>query len=156
MHLASKGETPVSPWIEGIIVKYGAVLLGVSIGTAAKYGLSMHEGRQITTAEVISDLLLVPFLVLIAAFAGTKLGADPMMMTTLSAFVAISSDRLIRLLRQKFMQRVASEVEMLERHKGEARQLSQIDQSAAHARDEGLNAPTAAKHLIRELDETTR
>jgi len=141
----------VSPWIETALAKYGAVLLGVSIGTAAKYGLSMGEGRKVTRGEVISDLLLVPFMCLLAAFVGAKLGADPMTMTTVSAFIAISSDRLIRMMRERFVQRVAEEISVIERQKGEKRQVAQIEQSVVNVRDEGLNAPTAATKMVRQL-----
>jgi len=141
----------VSPWIEGLVVKYGAVLLGVSIGTAAKYGLTMGEGRKVTTGELVSDLLLVPLVCLVAAFIGIKFGADPMTMAMISAFCAVSSDRLIRLMRERFMERVATEIDVIQQHKGEMRQSSQIEQSAAHVRDEGLNAPTAGSAMLREL-----
>jgi len=137
-----------------LVAKYGAVLLGVSIGTAAKYGLSMGEGRKVTTGELISDLLLVPLICLIAAFIGIRLGADPMTMAVISAFCAVSSDRLIRMMRERFIQRVATEIDVIQQHKGELRQSSQIELSAAHAREEGLNAPTAATSMIRHLDPT--
>lgn len=153
MHI-SAGDRPVSPYFESLIAKYGAVLLGVSIGTAAKYSLSMGEGRKITAAEVVSDLLLAPMMVLISATIGARLGADPMTMTTVAAFVAVSSDRFIRMLRDKFMQRAAAEIDLINRQKGEQRQLGQIEQSAAHLRDEGLNAPTAATSMIRVIEPT--
>ncbi|MBO9377665.1 hypothetical protein GG804_12885 [Sphingomonas histidinilytica] len=141
----------MSPWIEGLLAKYGAVALGVSIGTAAKYGLTMGEGRKITRSEVISDLLIVPFLVLLAAWAGARFDADPMTMTTVAAFIAVSSDRVIRMLRERFIERLAAEMAVIDEHKGQARQLSQIEQSSAHAAEEGLNAPTAAAALVREI-----
>lgn len=148
---AFAGETPVTPWIEGLLAKYGAVILGVSIGTAAKYGLTLGEGRRVTRSELLSDLLLVPFMVLLSAWIGSKLGADPMNMTIWAAFIAISSDRVIRLLRERFIQRIAEETAVIQLRKGEERQLSQIEQSAQHAREEGINAPTAATKMVREL-----
>lgn len=123
----SAGNFPVSPWIEGLAAKYGAVLLGVSIGTAAKYGLTLGEGRPITWREVASDLLLVPMICLIAAFGATRLGAEVTTISVMSAFLAVSSDRAIRMLRDRFMQRVSAEVDLLGKKKGELRQLSQME-----------------------------
>lgn len=100
------GAREMSPWIEGVIAKYGAVVLGVGAGTAAKYKLSISDGRNLTWGEVASDLLLVPMVILIAAYVGAKLGAEPHLQAVLAAFLAVSSDRLIRLLRERFIQKV--------------------------------------------------
>lgn len=117
------GAREMSPWIEGIVAKYGAVVLGVGAGTAAKYKLSISDGRNLTWGEVASDLLLVPMVILIAAYVGAKLGAEPHLQAVLAAFLAVSSDRLIRLLRERFIQKVDQQTRVSEL--GEVRQQTQ-------------------------------
>lgn len=121
------GSRDMSPWFEGMLAKYGAILLGVSIGTAAKYGLTLGEGRPVTWREVLSDMLLVPMICLIAAFGATKFGADVTTVAVIAAFLAVSSDRGIRLLRERFIQRMSAEVDVLTKKKGEIRQVSQME-----------------------------
>lgn len=104
--------TPVSEGLAAILAKYGAVLLGVGAGTAAKYKLTLSDGRKLTWGEVASDMLLVPMVVLIAAYVGAKLGAEPHLQAVMAAFLAVSSDRLIRILRERFIQRVSREIEV--------------------------------------------
>lgn len=100
----------MSPFIEAFLAKYGAVVVGVGIGTAAKYRLNMGEGRVVTRKEVLADLLLVPFVIMLAAYVGTKLSADPHLMAIIASFMSLSADRLIRMLRERFLQRVDQEV----------------------------------------------
>lgn len=153
--MIQQGELQVSPWFEAFAAKYGgpliASVLGVSIGTAAKYGLTMHEGRKIKRSEVLSDLLLIPFMCLISGVATEWLGLTGIRATCLAAFLGISSYRVVEILRQRFIQRLAAEVALLDQAKGEARQLAAIEHSKAHIAEEGLNAPTAATGMIREI-----
>lgn len=107
-----RSMSPVSEGLAAILAKYGAVLLGVGAGTAAKYKLTLSDGRKLTWGEVASDMLLVPMVVLVAAYVGAKLGAEPHLQAVLAAFFAVSSDRLIRILRERFIQRVAKETEV--------------------------------------------
>lgn len=125
------GAREMSPWIEGMIAKYGAVVLGVGAGTAAKYKLSISDGRNLTWGEVASDLLLVPMVILIAAYVGAKLGAEPHLQAVLAAFLAVSSDRLIRLLRERFIQKVDQQTRVSEL--GEVRQQTQAGLSEVRA-----------------------
>lgn len=125
------GAREMSPWIEGIVAKYGAVVLGVGAGTAAKYKLSISDGRNLTWGEVASDLLLVPMVILIAAYVGAKLGAEPHLQAVLAAFLAVSSDRLIRLLRERFIQKVDQQTRVSEL--GEVRQQTQAGLSEVRA-----------------------
>lgn len=104
--------TPVSEGLAAILAKYGAVLLGVGAGTAAKYKLTMSDGKRLTWGEVASDMLLVPMVVLVAAYVGAKLGAEAHLQAVMAAFLAVSSDRLIRILRERFIQRVAHETQV--------------------------------------------
>lgn len=101
--------TPISEGLTAIVTKYGAVLLGVGAGTAAKYKLSLSDGKKLTWGEVASDMLLVPMVVLVAAYAGDLMGAEPHLKAVLAAFLAVSSDRLIRLLRERFIQKVVQQ-----------------------------------------------
>ena len=104
--------SPIPEGLAAIFAKYGAVLLGVGAGTAAKYKLTLSDGKSLTWGEVASDMLLVPMVVLVAAYAGAKVGAEPHLQAVLAAFLAVSSDRLIRILRERFIQRVAKETEI--------------------------------------------
>lgn len=133
MEITHDGGNSMSPWAEGLLVKYGAVLLGVGVGTAAKYSLSRGEGHKITVGEVISDLLLVPMIVLIAAFSAVKMGLDPMSACVLASFMSLSADRLVRLMRIRFLQRVDAELRReIERTKGMIRDEAQTEISARH------------------------
>lgn len=153
--MQQQGDIWVSPWFEALLAKYGppllASVLGVSIGTAAKYGLTMSEGRTVKRSEVISDLLLIPFMCLISGTATAEMGLTGLWATTLAAFLGISSYRAVEIVRRRFLERLASEVALLDQHKGEVRQLSQIELSKANIAAEGLNAPTAGNQLVREL-----
>lgn len=127
------GARTMSPYVEGLIAKYGAVVLGVGAGTAAKYKLSMGEGRKLTWGEVASDLLLLPMIILIAAYIGAKLGAEPHLQAVMAAFLAVSSDRLIRLLRERFIQRVDQQTRLPANELGEVRQQTQAGLSEVRA-----------------------
>jgi hypothetical protein len=127
------GARIMTPYVEGLIAKYGAVVLGVGAGTAAKYKLSMGEGRKLTIGEVASDLLLLPMIILIAAYVGAKLGAEPHLQAVMAAFLAVSSDRLIRLLRERFIQRVDQQTRVNPDALGEVRQQTQAGLSEVRA-----------------------
>lgn len=118
----------MTPWGEALIAKYGAVILGWLIGTAAKYGLMLGEGRRITVKVLLIDLLLMGMVVLLARWVIARLGLNPSDAATCAALIGLASDRIIRMVRVWFLKRV--DAELRDHVKGEVRQAAQMELSA--------------------------
>ncbi|MEJ8630581.1 hypothetical protein P0F65_13425 [Sphingomonas sp. I4] len=96
--------------------KYGATIIGLGIGTAARYGLALSEGRQLTWRGMLADLLLLGILGLLAIaisdgaarIVGVTVGTDYRVLV--GSLAAVCSDRLVRLVREHFMKRVSDEL----------------------------------------------
>lgn len=125
------GGTAMTPWGEALIAKYGAVIMGWLIGTAAKYGLMLGEGRKITLKVLLIDLLLMGMVVLLARWVIARLGLNPSDAATCAALIGLASDRIIRMVRVWFLRRV--DAELRDHVKGEVRQTAQIGLSANRA-----------------------
>ncbi len=103
-------------WAGTAGAKYGPTIAGLAIGTAAKYGLAINEGRPLTWRGVLADLLLLGILGLIAVaiseFAAhlthTPVGTD--FRVLIGSLAAVSSDRLVRLARDRFVERVGAKL----------------------------------------------
>lgn len=124
----------MTPWGEALIAKYGAVVMGWLIGTAAKYGLMLGEGRKITLKVLLIDLLLMGMVVLIARWVIARLGLNPSDAATCAALIGLASDRIIRMVRVWFLKRV--DAELREHVKGEIRQAAQMEISADNLLDD--------------------
>lgn len=122
------GTAAVSPFLEAATAKYGTIIAGWAIGTAAKYGLTLGEGRKITPRMILIDLLLMGLVVLLARWIIERLGLNAGDAATIAALIGLSSERIIRLVRQWFLKRAD---DYLEQHvKGEIRQVAQMELSA--------------------------
>ena len=108
--LAIPSGHPMSPWFEAFVAKYGAITLGIGVGTAAKWALVLAEGRNLTWRMVTIDFLLAPMVALLTVYAMTKLGMEPETGAMLGALFAVTSDRVIRLIRVRFLQKVDQEL----------------------------------------------
>lgn len=127
MH-TQQGAAAMTPWGEALVVKYGAIMTGWAIGTAAKYGLMLGEGRRVTLKVLLIDVLLMGMVVLLARWVIARLGLNPTDAATAAALIGLSSDRLIRMVRVWFLKRVDAE---LQQHiKAEIRQTAQMELSA--------------------------
>lgn len=115
----------MTPWGEALIAKYGAIVMGWAIGTAAKYGLMLGEGRKISLKTLVIDLLLMGMVVLLARWVIARLGLNPSDAATCAALIGLSSDRLIRMVRVWFLKRV--DAELRDHVKGEIRQTAQME-----------------------------
>jgi NhaP-type Na+/H+ or K+/H+ antiporter len=121
----------VNAWYYAAVQRYEAIVLGVAIGTAAKYGMTLSEGRSVTWRGVLADILLMGFVALMALVATDRLGLTGNSATLCAALFAISSDRVVRLVRERFMRRVEASMEAdIEHKKGELRQAVQTQLSA--------------------------
>jgi hypothetical protein len=100
----------MTPMFEAMLAKYGWVLIGVTVGFAAKYALLIKKGVKVRAWLVFADLLLLPLVALIAFWLATRVGWDAEACALLSAFCAVSADRLVKLLTDRFLARVDSEV----------------------------------------------
>jgi len=126
--MSTQGASAMTPWGEALVAKYGAVLMGWLIGTAAKYGLMLGEGRRITLKVLLIDLLLMGMVVLLARWVIARLGLNPSDAATCAALIGLASDRIIRMVRVWFLKRV--DAELRDHVKGEVRQAAQIELSA--------------------------
>ena len=119
--------------MEAQLARYGAVVLGVAIGTAAKYGLTIAEGRSLTVRGLMADILLIGMVVLLSVYVTEKMGLDVNSRVLVGSLFAISSDRVIRLVRERFLRRVEASLQQdLTRAKGELRNAVQAEISAAN------------------------
>lgn len=92
---------------------YGPTSAGLAIGTAAKYGLTINEGRPLSWRGVLADLLLLGMLGLLAIAIADWLALTGNARVLAGALAAVSSDRLVRLARDRFMRRVEVETSAL-------------------------------------------
>lgn len=120
--------------LEALAAKYGTIMAGWLIGTAAKYGLTLSEGRKVTWKMVLIDLLLMGLVVLLSRWVIERLGLNAGDAATIAALIGLSSERIIRLVRQWFLKRADA---YLEQHvKGEIRQAAQMEISAERTLDD--------------------
>jgi hypothetical protein len=128
MDTTLKGELPMSPGIETVLAKYGWILIGITFGFAAKYALLIKRGVKVKAHLVFADILLLPMVALIAYWIAVRAGWQGEAAALLAAFCAVSADRLVKLLTDRFLQRVDSEARMLAGEQiGRARQVVQAE-----------------------------
>lgn len=99
---------PLGAWADAAAARYGAIGAGLLIGTAAKYGLTLSEGRPLSWRGVVADLLLLCMLGLLAITIADWLALRGDARVLTGALAAVSSDRLVRLARDRFMRRIES------------------------------------------------
>lgn len=120
----------MSPWFDTFWARYGSILVGIGIGTAAKWALVMAEGRNLTWRTLAIDMLLAPMVALLAVYGSVKFGMDPHTSAMLGALMSIASDRVVRLVRIRFLQKVDQEFEAYAQHaRGVIRQEVQTEMS---------------------------
>ena len=104
-------------WADAIAVKYGPTVAGLLLGTAAKYGLTLSEGQRPTWTAIAADLLLLGMLGLLAIaisdaasrVVGLTVSSDVRVL--IGSLAAVSSDRLVRLARDRFMKKVEAQLD---------------------------------------------
>ena len=122
---------PMSPWFEAFVAKYGGITLGIGIGTAAKWALTLAEGRSLTWRMITIDFLLAPMVALMTVYASGRLGMDPQTGAMLGALFAVTSDRVVRLIRVRFLQKVDQEFEAYhQRFRGKIAEEIQLETSS--------------------------
>lgn len=121
----------MTPIFELAWAKYGWIILGVTCGLAARYALLLKKGVRIRPWMVLSDLLLLPMVVLIAYTMAKQAGIDGEVAALVSGLCAVGADRLVKLYADRFIQRVDSEVRVIaEETIGAVRQQVQVERSA--------------------------
>lgn len=93
--------------------KYGPVGAGLAIGTAAKYGLTLNEGKPITWRGVVTDLLLQGALGLIAIAFSDVFGLTGNAKVFVGALAALNSARLVTWARDTFFDRAKQQGDLL-------------------------------------------
>lgn len=100
----------MEPVLNTMLVKYGWILVGLTFGFAAKYALLIKRGVKVKLRLVFADLLLLPMVALIAYWIATIVGVEGEVRALATAFCTVGADRLVKLLTDRFLQRVDSEV----------------------------------------------
>lgn len=106
---------PVS-WSADLAAKYGPTGVGLLIGTAARYGLTLSEGKTVVAKNVVADFLLLGFLGFIAIFGSDMVGRAVGIEVSVNvrifagALAAVTSERLARLVIANFLRRAESEL----------------------------------------------
>jgi len=126
-------------WLEEQAIRWLPIGAGLAIGTSARYGLMLSEGRRLTWRSVVADTLMIGLVALVASETADRLGLSGTSAALLSATLAISSDRVIRLVRERFARRVeASLIEDIDRAKGEVRQAVALEISGRNIIDDTM------------------
>jgi NhaP-type Na+/H+ or K+/H+ antiporter len=92
------------------VARYGAIAVGLTVGTAARYGLAITDGKPLTWKGVLADMLLLGLVALMAVLVSDRLGLSGDTQAFAAALLSLSSDRMIKLLRQWALKRAASEL----------------------------------------------
>ena len=130
----------MTPLFEGFLAKYGWLLVGLTFGFAAKYALLIKKGVPVRARLVLADLLLLPMVALIAYWLASRAGFQGESAALFASFCAVGADRLVKLLTERFLQRVDAELEaQVARTKGLVRQEVQAEMSAKSVIDDNIN-----------------
>ena len=134
-------------WGSALTTRYGPTMAGLIIGTAAKYGLTLTEGRKLTWRGVIADLLLLGMLGLIAIAITEWFALTGNARVLAGALAAVSSDRLVRLARDRFLRRLDGD--------GELGSAIRSAEAMAHVKAGHLPATTATVTVFKNADPRT-
>lgn len=117
-------------WFEVAASKYGWIWIGLSFGFLAKYALLIKRGVRVQARLVFADILLLPMVALIAYWLAQRAGIDGEASALFAAFCTVGADRLVKLLTDRFLQRVDAEAEAVARQMlGRARETVQAARS---------------------------
>lgn len=89
-------------WLSSQLDAYKPILIGLLIGTGAKYGMSMSEGRKVTFRDVVIDILQMAMLALAAKAAIEQVNLSEGAKLLLCAVFALSGQRVLNLAKTKF------------------------------------------------------
>ncbi len=122
----------MEPMLNAALAKYGWIWIGLTFGFLAKYALLLKKGVKVKARLVFADILLLPMVALIAYWLATLAGVDGEVRALWAAFCTVGADRLVKLLTDRFLQRVDSEVRIIaDETIGRVRQEVQAERSAA-------------------------
>lgn len=147
MNMTMKGVRPMTPVFEAALVKYGWIWIGLTFGFAAKYALLIKRGIRLQAKLVFADLLLLPMVALIAYWLASRAGFEAEARALFAAFCTVGADRLVKLLTDRFLQRVESEAEVLANQMmGQARKTVQAEMSAAELINDQITGRAPAEY----------
>jgi hypothetical protein len=132
------------PLLETALAKYGWIWVGLTFGFAAKYALLIKRGVRLQLRLIVADILLLPMVALIAFNLATRVGFVGETSGLITAFCTVGADRLVKLLTDRFLQRVDAEARLMaEETIGRARNAVQSEFSAREIIDDTIrgNAP---------------
>lgn len=140
----------MSPWLEGLAAKYGWILIGITFGFAAKYALLIKRGVPVKARLIFADLLLLPMVLLIAYWIAVRAGAEGETAALFAGFCTVGADRLVKLLTDRFLQRVDNEAGALANDMlGRARNVVASEQAGVRIIEDTISgrAPTEYEAL---------
>lgn len=100
-------------WLDWLIEKYGWIWVGIAVGVAGKYALLLKKNVKLRTRLMLADLLLLPMVGLIAFVLVKRIGAEAEAAAMIASLCAVLADRLVKVLTERFLQRVDAEAEAL-------------------------------------------
>lgn len=132
----------MSAFSEGVS-RYGAVAVGLAIGTAAKYGVALSDGTTVTWRGLLADVLMLGFLGVIAVLAADLLALQSLNAKVfVGAVAALLSARLITLVRDRMLSRAAAEIDRLV---GVAKAADAVEVPAGSGKPDEIAAQVAPK-----------
>jgi drug/metabolite transporter (DMT)-like permease len=93
--------------------RYAAPVVGVLIGTAARYGEALKQNKPLSWRGFLGDVLLLGIVVVLAILFSDLIRAQGNYKVVVGALTAFSAERLIRLVQAKFEARAASALDGL-------------------------------------------
>lgn len=91
---------------EAAMERYGWIWVGLTFGFAAKYALLIKRGVPVQPRLVFADILLLPMVALLAYWMASRAGLEAEQRALVAAFFTVGADRLIKLLTERFIQRL--------------------------------------------------
>ena len=98
---------------ETVLTRYGWIIIGLTVGFAAKYALLIKRGVRVRAWLVIADVMLLPIIALIAYWICERVGLRGESAALATALSTVSADRLVRLLTERLLQRADAVVDGL-------------------------------------------
>lgn len=125
--------------LSGFLVKHGAVIFGLAVGTAAKFGRMMSTGQRITCRQVLGHCLMMAMVGLVATFLTDMAGiTDPNARAFTASILAIAANDVLKYLATRGWQRFFQDpVEARGRQRNELQARLSAERLIHDAEDDG-------------------
>lgn len=100
--------------VKAAVAKYGPVVIGVVLGSAAKYGRALALGEPITKRQIIGHFMMMGVVGLAASMAVNVAGiTDPSAVAFASAVFAIASNDIVKYIATRAWKRFFQESDQI-------------------------------------------